>query len=499
MADLVHMTPKPARPQQGRKKTTGRKNPIKAPNTASGKPQESKPLELVTSTNEIERKKQPVALKPGPQPRKAEVNEENKENVMPENDSSTVNTQAEPAEPKGGVAPVDKDKVEAFPPKTIQALVAEELRKTSSSSNYGPSTLFTESPWTDSTAAPTSKIENITVRVAQTKLPQAVETSHDEETSLDDPGYAHPPSRIYNFDRMIGRGAYGEVFRCATGQAPKKQYYAVKTMKPLEHKNKRGRSLDRRRKERQLKEIELLEFLRDHPERPQSIIEFFEAFEYGGAPFENERKSRLCLSFEFAKGPSLARILKKGPIKTVETIKSITKQTLGGLEFLHKNDIVHCDIKPENMKLMTDNSDNPIIKLIDFGLSLRITNGPVRSLGGTLMYQGPEVFLGKRVVTSKLDIWAFGVIFWEMFHGLDKFPIDPINMEGARKIRSDSREAHEYMRMYNKKEFDKELKFDTDEWQSNPEAIPLAKGLLEKDYQTRISAEDALKDAWLNS
>ena len=97
--------------------------------------------------------------------------------------------------------------------------------------------------------------------------------------------------------------------------------------------------------------------------------------------------------------------------------KSIIKQILEGLDYLHSNDIAHRDIKLENILLNSQKA----IKIIDFGFSL-ITpkNRPLDIFCGTPSYMAPELIARKNYFGHLVDIWALGVLLFVFLSG--RFP-----------------------------------------------------------------------------
>jgi predicted ATPase len=86
---------------------------------------------------------------------------------------------------------------------------------------------------------------------------------------------------------------------------------------------------------------------------------------------------------------------------------------LQGLNYLHRHDVIHNDLKPSNI-LMSDGH----AKILDFGLALR--HAPDSQMRGTLGYMSPEMLRGEAVSTAS-DLYAFGIIMYEMFVGRRPF------------------------------------------------------------------------------
>ena len=93
------------------------------------------------------------------------------------------------------------------------------------------------------------------------------------------------------------------------------------------------------------------------------------------------------------------------------------------LEYLHKEKkIIHRDLKPENFLVYIDETNNPILKLIDFGLATYIPddNKKINEIVGTRAYSAPEI-IEKCGYSEKIDEWAAGVIMFNMLTGYEPF------------------------------------------------------------------------------
>lgn len=127
---------------------------------------------------------------------------------------------------------------------------------------------------------------------------------------------------------------------------------------------------------------------------------------------------------------NLANLLKRHKLTPTE-LYDLTRGILLGLQHLHRQRIVHRDFKPANILISRDNQGRLVPKIADFGLS-KLVNGEAAldqsdfdlSDGrGTPSYKAPEQIEGGRV-SYNLDLWAFGVVLYEMLLGEKPFGAD---------------------------------------------------------------------------
>ena len=120
---------------------------------------------------------------------------------------------------------------------------------------------------------------------------------------------------------------------------------------------------------------------------------------------------------EYADGGSLHDKLKTEGKLPIKQAVEMTIGILKGLEFLHNKQIIHRDIKPQNILLQ---GETP--RLADFGISraIQTSSNSSSTVIGTDAYMSPESFMGKRSVQT--DIWSVGVVFYQLLKGKLPFP-----------------------------------------------------------------------------
>lgn len=137
-------------------------------------------------------------------------------------------------------------------------------------------------------------------------------------------------------------------------------------------------------------------------------------------------QNSFCTVLEYCEGPDLSQYLKKHKLIPEKEAKTIIYQTLVGLKYLNdfKPRVIHYDLKPQNIIF-----HHGEIKISDFGLCKLLENNETRceltSQGvGTYWYLPPETFIISEQapsISSKVDVWAIGVIFFEMLYGQKPF------------------------------------------------------------------------------
>ncbi|CAC5385312.1 CDKL [Mytilus coruscus] len=197
---------------------------------------------------------------------------------------------------------------------------------------------------------------------------------------------------------LVGEGSYGMVLKCRHKETG--QLVAIK--KFLESED------DKMVKKIALREVRMLKQLRhDH------LVNLIEVF---------RRKKRLYLVFEFVDHTVLDELEKCPNGLDENTVRRILWQVLKGVEFCHVHNIIHRDVKPENILV----SKSGVVKLCDFGFARTLAQ-PGESYTdyvATRWYRAPELLVGDTKYGKAVDIWAIGCLLSEMLTGEPLFPGD---------------------------------------------------------------------------
>ncbi len=143
--------------------------------------------------------------------------------------------------------------------------------------------------------------------------------------------------------------------------------------------------------------------------------------------FGQADNGQLYLAMEFIEGRDLAKELSRGPMPQPRALK-ILDQVCAALTEAHGAGIVHRDLKPENIMLADRHGNSDFVKVLDFGIAKLHEpgggNSPKLTQAGTVFgtprYMSPEQVKGESV-DARSDIYALGVIFYEMLCGRHPF------------------------------------------------------------------------------
>jgi len=177
---------------------------------------------------------------------------------------------------------------------------------------------------------------------------------------------------------------------------------------------------------------------------------------------------------ELCAGGELYEYMQKQGVLQVSEAVSLWTEMTNGVIYLHSQGVMHRDIKPENVLL----DENHHAKLCDFGFVARIPKtGLCFQECGSLAYMSPEMVLASGY-DQRVDVWALGIMFFEMFTGLSPFKSAFTEKETRRKIG--------------------DMDWCEEAWARVPGAAhPLIKSLLRRSLEERCSLSGALSDPWL--
>ncbi|KAI8556704.1 hypothetical protein RHMOL_Rhmol05G0274700 [Rhododendron molle] len=134
-----------------------------------------------------------------------------------------------------------------------------------------------------------------------------------------------------------------------------------------------------------------------------------------------EETGRIHLVLEFCRGGDLSMYIQQRKGRVPEaTAKYFMHQLAAGLQILRDNNLIHRDLKPQNLLLST-NSDNAVLKIGDFGFARSLQpRGLAETLCGSPLYMAPEIMQLQKY-DAKADLWSVGAILFQLVTGKTPF------------------------------------------------------------------------------
>ncbi|XP_007494607.1 serine/threonine-protein kinase 17B [Monodelphis domestica] len=272
------------------------------------------------------------------------------------------------------------------------------------------------------------------------------------------------PIKTENFNNFymltskeLGRGKFAVVRQCISKSTD--QEYAAKFLK----KRRRGQDC----RSEILHEIAVLELTASS----SRVINLHEVY---------ETSNEIILVLEYAAGGEIFNLCLPDLVEMVSEndIIRLIRQILEGISYLHQNNIVHLDLKPQNILL---SSISPLgdIKIVDFGMSRKIGNAcELREIMGTPEYLAPEV-LNYDPITTATDMWNVGIIAYMLLMHTSPF------------VGEDNQETYLNISQVNV-DYSEELFSSVSQL-----AKDFIQCLLVKNPEDRPTAEDCLSHPWL--
>lgn len=241
-------------------------------------------------------------------------------------------------------------------------------------------------------------------RIEQVKPPRgsrmiSLDTIQDNLTMHTPQHPQRQPTFKWMKGQLIGKGTFGKVYlgmNMTTGELIAVKQVEVKPNEDKERMKELVKALDI--------EIDTMQHL-DHP----NIVQYLGC----------ERKDfSISIFLEYIPGGSIGSCLRKHGKFEEAVVSSLTRQTLSGLAYLHREGILHRDLKADNILLDLDGT----CKISDFGISKKSDNiygnDITNSMQGSVFWMAPEVIRSQgQGYSAKVDIWSLGCVVLEMFAG----------------------------------------------------------------------------------
>lgn len=199
-----------------------------------------------------------------------------------------------------------------------------------------------------------------------------------------------PVTQIYKRTEVVGRGKFGIVYKGihrATGQI-----FAIKVL-----------NLDT--SEDEVKDVQQeIQFL-SHLKQVPNVTRYYGSYLNG---------TKLWIIMDYCAGGSLRTLLKPGRIDE-RYIGVIVRELLVALQYIHRQNVIHRDIKAANVLISNDGR----VQLCDFGVAAQLSSTSLRrnTMAGTPYWMAPEVIMEGTSYDVKADIWSLGITIYEIATG----------------------------------------------------------------------------------
>ncbi len=207
-------------------------------------------------------------------------------------------------------------------------------------------------------------------------------------------------SAHYELDAEIGRGGMGIVYRARDRRL--KRMVAIKVLPP-------ELAFRSEIKTRFLREAETAAQL-SHP----NIVPIYTV---------DEKEGLVFFEMAYISGDNLAKRLHQRGVLPVDEVRRILRDVADALAYAHERGVVHRDIKPDNI-LLDGETGRPMVT--DFGIARAVSDGDSRLTAtgmaiGTPAYMSPEQAAGERVIDGRSDLYALGIVAYQMLAGEPPF------------------------------------------------------------------------------
>jgi serine/threonine protein kinase len=213
----------------------------------------------------------------------------------------------------------------------------------------------------------------------------------------------------FRIESRIGAGSLGIVYRAVSEDTGKT--VAIKV----------ARDVRENAPQRLMHSAELLARL-DH----KNVVQLMEVGQCHGATY---------LVMEFIPGLTLASVVaQRGPLPWPEVV-GLGLQVCEALKYIHEQGVLHRNIKPTHLIINEDDQ----LKLVGFGLALSVAERSPDTEGlavGTPGYMAPEQICGMRAISNGIDLYALGVVLWNLLTGENPYqePSNPTERRGGAAL-----------------------------------------------------------------
>lgn len=296
----------------------------------------------------------------------------------------------------------------------------------------------------------------------------------------------------FQVQTTLGKGSFGQVLRCFDHK--RKEEIALKILRNKKRFQQQGAV-----------EVKVLETLRDADwEDTMGIVRLKSHFRF---------RRHICMVFELLSW-NLYDLLRSNSYLglSVLLVKRITTQLLISLRFIREKQIIHCDLKPENVLLRANNRS--LVKLIDFGSACFLENRLYTYIQSRF-YRAPEIILGA-AYSFPIDMWSLGCLVAELlsgrplFHGEDEqeqlqsimevlgVPPEAVLRDCSRRLLFFSEGNEPRLKANSRGRVKSPGSKRLDEVVDGETAVvDFVRGCLDWDPRTRLTPEDGLRQPWL--
>jgi serine/threonine protein kinase len=232
----------------------------------------------------------------------------------------------------------------------------------------------------------------------------------------------------YRIERILGVGGMGYVMSAM--HVPLRQRVAIKLLLPerLDHANTVTRFLREGQAARKIKS--------------QHVARVLDVGEASGKPF---------IVMEYLDGSDLHQVLNAKSRLPVTTAIDYLLQAGEAVAEAHAMQIVHRDLKPANLFLVRKPDGTEFVKVLDFGVSKMVADNEMGVTStsntiGTPLYMSPEQLMSAKTVDARTDVWALGIILFELISGRTPFNAQSLAELGAQVLTSKAPDIRKYER-----------------------------------------------------